>query len=117
MRGVLLQSDPPGVAVLIGSGAMIAVIALWSLLAADPTRDYLTLAVVGFALVLAPWVAGFADDAAASIARNSGIGATALGVAGYLRGESLDFAATMRENAAARYRIRWRGGGVAAHGG
>ncbi len=37
-------------------------IAVWSLLAADPTRDYLTLAVVGFTLFLAPWLAGFAGD-------------------------------------------------------
>jgi hypothetical protein len=93
---------------MIGFGAMIAVIAVWSFLAADPTRDYLTLAVVGFALLLAPWVGGFTSDAAAWTAWASGIAATALGVVGYVRGESLDFATTVRDNAATRYQERFR---------
>ena len=33
---------------------------------------------------------------------------TALGVAGYLRGESLDFTRTVRDKADARYRERFR---------
>ena len=82
-------------------------IAVWSLLAADPTRDYLTLAVVGFTLFLAPWLAGFAGDQAAWAAWIPGVTATALGVAGYLRGESLDFARTVRADADARYRERY----------
>jgi len=106
--GAAAYTHPAGVAVTIGFGAMIAVIAVWSLLAADPTLDYLTLAVVGFALVLAPWVGGFTGDAAASTAWASGVAATALGVVGYLRGESLDFATTVRDNAAARYQQRFR---------
>jgi hypothetical protein len=106
--GAALQSHPAGIAVMIGFGAMIAVIAVWSFLAADPTRDYLTLAVVGFALFLAPWVGGFTGDAAAWTAWASGVVATVLGVVGYLRGESLGFATTVRENAAARYRERFR---------
>ena len=40
----MVHSSPVGVAVTIGLGAMTAVIAVWSLLAVDPTRDYLTLA-------------------------------------------------------------------------
>ena len=36
-----------------------------------------------------------------------GVTATALGVAGYLRGESLDFARTVRADADARYRERY----------
>jgi hypothetical protein len=81
----------------------------WSLLAVDPTRDYFTLAVAGFALFLAPWLAAFADDEAAWAAWIPGFIATALGVAGYLRGESLDFAQTVRNEADARYgqRFRW----------
>ena len=55
-----------------------------------PTRDFLTLAVTGFALFLAPWVAGFSEDNAAWTAWVSGALATAFGVAGYLRGEHLD---------------------------
>jgi hypothetical protein len=106
--GATLRSHPAGVAVMIGFGAMIAVIAVWSFLAANPTRDYLTLAVVGFALFLAPWVGGFSGDNAAWTAWASGISATALGVVGYLRGESLDYNTTVRENADARYRERYR---------
>jgi hypothetical protein len=81
----------------------------WSLLAVDPTRDYFGLAVAGFALFLAPWLAAFADDEAAWAAWIPGFIATALGVAGYLRGESLDFAQTVRNEADARYgqRFRW----------
>jgi hypothetical protein len=34
--------------------------------------------------------------------------ATALGVAGYLRGEDLNFATAVRDDAAAQYRARFR---------
>jgi hypothetical protein len=88
-------------------GGFTAVIAMWSMLAADPTRDYFTLAVVGYALFLAPWLAGFAGNEAAWAAWVPGFTATTLGVAGYLRGESLDFARTARDDADARYRQRF----------
>jgi len=107
LGATVVQSSPAAVAVTIGLGAFTAVIAMWSLLAADPTRDYLTLAVVGFTLFLAPWLAGFAGDQAAWAACIPGVTATALGVAGYLRGESLDFARTVRADADARYRERY----------
>lgn len=93
---------------MIGLGAMMAGIAVWALLATDPTRDYLTLAVVSFALFLAPWVGGFADAGTAWAAWVCGLLGTALGVAGYLCGESLDFATTTRTNTDARYRERYR---------
>ena len=107
LGATVVQSSPAAVAVTIGLGAFTAVIAMWSLLAADPTRDYLTLAVVGFTLFLAPWLAGFAGDQAAWAACIPGVTATALGVAGYLRGESLDFARTVRADADARYCERY----------
>ncbi|MFF7941524.1 hypothetical protein ACFZC5_17575 [Nocardia gamkensis] len=56
--GTVVHSSPVANAVMNGLGGLAAVTALWSLLAGDPTRDYLALAVVGFALFLAPWVAG-----------------------------------------------------------
>jgi len=62
---------------------------------------------VGFALFLAPWLAGFAGDEAAWAAWVPGFTATTLGVAGYLRGESLDFAHTVRADAHAQYRRRF----------
>lgn len=107
LGATIVQSSPAAVAVTVGLGGFTAVIAVWSMLAADPTRDYFTLAVVGFALLLAPWLAGFADDEAAWAAWVPGLIATALGVAGYLRGESLDFARTARAAADERYRQRY----------
>jgi hypothetical protein len=107
LGGTVVQSSPVAVAVTVGLGGFTAVIAMWSMLAADPTRDYFTLAVVGFALFLAPWLAGFASDEAAWAAWVPGFTATTLGVAGYLRGESLDFAQTVRADAHAQYRRRF----------
>lgn len=107
LGATVVQSSPAAVAVTVGLGGFTAVIAMWSLLAADPTRDFFTLAVVGFALFLAPWLAGFASNAAAWAAWVPGFTATVLGVAGYLRGESLDFTTTVRDDADARYRQRY----------
>jgi hypothetical protein len=108
LGATVAQSSPAAVAVTVGLGGFTAVIAVWSMLAADPTRDYFTLAVVGFALLMAPWIAGFAGDEAAWAAWIPGLTATTLGVAGYLCGESLDFARTVREDAHARYRRRFQ---------
>jgi len=107
LGAMVVQSSPAAVAVTVGLGGFTAVIAMWSLLATDPTRDYFGLAVVGFATFLAPWLAGFAGDDAAWAAWAPGLIATALGVAGYLRGESLDSARTARADADARYRQRY----------
>jgi hypothetical protein len=86
----------------------MAVIGVWSRLAVDPTHDFLTLAITGFALFLSPWVGGFVGDTAAVTAWVSGAVATALGVAGYLRGEGLNFATAVREDAAEQYQARFR---------
>ena len=47
LGATVVQSSPAAVAVTVGLGGFTAVIAMWSMLAADPTRDYFTLAVVG----------------------------------------------------------------------
>lgn len=88
LGATVVRSSTAAVVGHVGLGGMAAVIGLWSLLAADATRDYLTLAVVGFALFLSPWVAGFSGDNAAWTTWISGALITALGVGGYLRGES-----------------------------
>jgi MFS family permease len=110
LGATVMGSSSASIAVTVGAGAFMAVIALWSLLAADPTHDYWTLAIVGFALFLAPFVAGITGEAAAWTAWVAGSIATLLGVTGYLRGESLDVASTVRERAHASYRERFRGG-------
>jgi hypothetical protein len=108
LGATVVQPSPAGVAVTVGLGGFTAVIAMWSMLAADPTRDYFTLAVVGFALFLAPWLAGSASNEAAWAAWIPGVMATTLGMAGYLRSESLDFARNVTVDAHARYRQRFR---------
>jgi hypothetical protein len=107
LGATVARSSSVAVPVTVGLGAFAAVVALWSLLAIDPTRDYLTLAVVGFALFVAPWIAGFAGGDAASAAWVAGFVTTVLGVVGYLRGERLDFTTTVRADADARYRERF----------
>ena len=62
----------------------------------------------GFALFLSPWVAGFAGDNLAWTAWVAGALTTALGVAGYLRDERLDFATAVRDDSAEQYRRRFR---------
>ena len=59
LLGIAAHTTAAGITVMVGLGGLTAVIAVWSLLAADPTHDFLTLACAGFALFLAPWVAGF----------------------------------------------------------
>lgn len=104
LLGIAAHTTAAGIAVTVGLGGLTAVFAVWSLLAVDPTHDFLTLACTGFALFLAPWVGGFAGDTAAWTAWVSGALVAALGVAGYWRGERMDFAATVRADASARYR-------------
>lgn len=112
LAAVLLSTGLPATAapraVTIGLGAMIAVVAVWSLLASEPTHNFLTLAIVGFALFLSPWVAAFSGDTVAWTGWVAGALATALGVAGYLRGERGDFAAAVRDDSTEQYRRRYR---------
>ncbi|MGK2882763.1 MAG: SPW repeat domain-containing protein [Mycobacterium sp.] len=106
--GIAFHSTPAGAAVSVGLGGLIAVVAVWSLLASDPTHNFLTLAITGFALFLSPWAAGYAGDTMAWTAWAAGALATALGVAGYLRDERLDFATAVRDDSAERYREQFR---------
>jgi hypothetical protein len=105
---IATPSTEAATAVTIGLGGLTAVIAVWSLLSDDPTRDFLTLAVTGFALFLAPWAAGYSGEGTAWTGWVAGAVATAIGVAGYLRGERSDFAARVRKDASTRYDERYR---------
>lgn len=108
LLGIAVDTTAAGVALTIGLGTLTAIFAVWSLLATDPRHDFLSMAVAGFALFLSPWVAGFAGDGAGWTAWVSGVLVTALGVAGYLRGENLDFGTTVHDNAVSRYRKDYR---------
>ncbi|MCV7171873.1 hypothetical protein H7I41_18320 [Mycobacterium manitobense] len=106
LAATFVRTSSAATVVIAGAGVLIAVTALWSLLAADPTRDYFKLSVVGLALFMAPWVVGFTAGVGAWTAWSLGFAATALGVAGYLRGEYLDAATVVRDDARTRYRER-----------
>lgn len=108
LLGIALRSTAAATAVTVGLGAMIAVVAVWSLLASEPTHDYLTLAIMGFALFLSPWAAGFTGDNLAWTAWLAGALAVTLGAVGYLQDERLDFSTAVREDSAERYRRRFR---------
>lgn len=108
LLGIAAHSTAAGTALTIGLGALTAMIASWSLLAVDPTQDFLALACSGFALFLAPWVGGFAGDSAAWTTWVTGVIVTALGVGGYRRGERIEFAAAVRGDVEARYPKRFR---------
>lgn len=106
--GIALPTTAAGTAVTIGLGGLIAVISVWSLLASEPTHDFLSLAVTGFALFLSPWVAGFAGHSSAWTIWAAGALASALGVVGYLRDERLDFTTAVGDDSDERYRRRFR---------
>ncbi|MGV0791630.1 SPW repeat domain-containing protein [Mycolicibacterium sp. XJ1819] len=89
LAAIVMPASTAGVVVNVGLGGMAAVIGLWSLLAADATRDYMTLAIVGFALFVSPWVVGFVGEPAGATASIAGAIVTALGLSGYLRAESI----------------------------
>jgi hypothetical protein len=108
LRGFVMPGTTTGTAVIVGLGGLTAVIAVWSLLAVDPTYDFLTLAIAGFALFLSPWVGGFIADDAAVTAWVVGALSTALGVVGYLRGANSDLPAPTYGHAGAQYHRRFR---------
>jgi len=108
----VMHSSPATILFTVVLGALIAVLALWSLLATDPTRDHLKIATIGLALFIAPWVFGFAADRGAWTAWVAGFIVSALGVAGYLRGESLDYTRLVRDEAVAAYQRRFPHSGL-----
>lgn len=108
LLGVAVADSAAATGSAVGLGGFVAVLAVWSLLAVEPTIDFLMLGVVGLGLLMSPWLGGFVADSAAAVAWVAGASATALGVIGYLRGERLGFAARVRVNAAERYRMQFR---------
>jgi hypothetical protein len=107
-----VHSSPAATGFTVGLGGLTAVLAVWSLLATDPTGDHLKIAGTGLALFIAPWVAGFAADGGAWTAWVTGFIVTALGVAGYVRDESLDYTRLVRDEAVAAYQRRFPHSGV-----
>jgi hypothetical protein len=103
----VVHSSPATTCFTVGLGGLTAILALWSLLATDPTGDHLKIATTGLALFIAPWLAGFTADRGAWTAWVAGFIVTALGVAGYLRGESLDYPRLVRDEAVAAYQRRF----------
>lgn len=65
-------------------------------------------AVTWHSLFVSPWIGGFDDEGAGWIAWVAGGVAAARGVAGYLRGERIDFGGRVQDDADERYRDRYR---------
>ena len=100
------DTDPVGAGATLGLGALTAMYAMWSLIARDPTKDHWALSVVGLVLFLAPWVGGFAGDAAAWVAWTVGLLVIALAGTAYVRDEDANLAEAVRVNQLATYRLQ-----------
>lgn len=101
-----VDTTPVGAGFTIGLGAMIAIYAMWSLIARDPTKDHWALSVVGLVLFLAPWVGMFAGDGAAWMAWIVGLLVMMLGGASYVQDEATNVAETARIDELARYLVQ-----------
>jgi hypothetical protein len=100
------QTSPVGAGFTLGLGAMTVMYGGWSLIARDPTRDHWAMSVVGLVLAIAPWIGGYAGDAAAWVSWIGGLGLMALAGAAYLADERNEVTRTERLNALVEYRIR-----------
>lgn len=101
------DTTPVGASITTGLGAMIAIFAMWSLIARDPTKDHWALSVVGLMLFLAPWFGMFAGDGAAWMAWIAGSLVMLLGGARYVLDESTNIAETTRVNELVKYMVKY----------
>ncbi|MBD0323819.1 MAG: SPW repeat protein [Aldersonia sp.] len=100
------STTPVGRSATMGLGALMAIYALWSLIARDPTKDHWALSVVGLILFMAPWVGMFAGDAAAWVSWVAGLLVMLLAAAAYVRDEATNVAETARATELAAYVAR-----------
>lgn len=101
-----VTTDAAGTSLTLGLGALTAIYAMWSLLARNPTKDHWALSVVGFMLFLAPWVGGFAGDAASWVAWTAGVLIAMLAGRAYVSDEAENVAETARVDELVTYRLR-----------
>ncbi|WP_245547099.1 SPW repeat protein [Nocardia brevicatena] len=85
---------------------MTAIYAMWSLLARNPAKDHWALSVIGLMLFMAPWVGGFAGDAAAWVAWTTGLLIALAAGTAYVNDEADHVAETTRVNELVTYRLR-----------
>jgi hypothetical protein len=100
------DTTPVGAGFTLGLGAMTMIYAAWSLIARDPTRDHWAMSVVGLVLAIAPWIGGFAGDAAAWMSWIGGTGLMLLAGAAYITDEKNELTRTERIKSLVDYRIR-----------
>jgi hypothetical protein len=100
------QTSPVGAGFTLGLGAMTVMYGGWSLIARDPTRDHWAMSVVGLVLAIAPWIGGYAGDAAAWVSWIGGLGLMVLAGTAYLADERSEVTRTERINALVDYRVR-----------
>ncbi|WP_459546111.1 SPW repeat domain-containing protein [Nocardia sp. X0981] len=101
-----ITTNAAGASLTLGLGALTAIYAMWSLLARNPAKDHWALSVVGFMLFLAPWVGGFAGDAASWVAWTAGVLIALLAGRAYVSDEADNIAETTRVNELVTYRLR-----------
>ncbi len=106
------QATPVGAGFTLGLGAMTVMYGGWSLIARDPTRDHWAMSVVGLVLTIAPWIGGYAGDAAAWVSWLGGAALMLLAGAAYIADEAGAVTATERIKALAKYQSQ---PGTASH--
>lgn len=100
------QTTPVGAGFTLGLGAMTLMYGGWSLIARDPTRDHWALSVVGLVLAIAPWIGGYAGDAAAWTSWIGGLSLMVLAGAAYIADEADAVTQTERIKALAKYQAQ-----------
>ncbi len=100
------DTTPVGAGFTLGLGAMTMMYAGWSLIARDPTRDHWAMSVVGLILAIAPWIGGYAGDAAAGVSWVGGLALMSLAGAAYIADEANEVTKTERIKALVEYRVR-----------
>jgi uncharacterized membrane protein len=103
---VWAETSPVGAGFTLGLGAMTVMYGAWSLIARDPTRGHWAMSVVGLVLAIAPWIGGYAGDAAAWVSWIGGITLMVLAGAAYIADEAHEVTRTERIKALVNYRVR-----------
>jgi hypothetical protein len=100
------DTTPGGAAITTGLGAMIAIVAMWSLIARDPTKDHWVLSILGLTLFNAPWFGLFAGDGAAWSAWIAGPLVMLLSGSTYVLDEATNITENARVNELAKYMVQ-----------
>lgn len=108
LAATVTDSSTAGSGLTVGLGCLIAIFALWSLLAVDPTHDHWALTAAGFALFLAPWMGGFVGTRTALVAWIAGSFVAVFSGVAYLLDDSSNRTRTVHDDSVNVYRNEFR---------